>query len=63
MARIQVLALPSTHDDEAPFVLVVDQVDPEGAEHLFGDPDSLTRFRDMCGARAILVTEGVLDAI
>jgi hypothetical protein len=63
VARIQVLALPSTHDDEAPFVLVIDQVDYEKAEWLFGDPDNLTRFKDMCGARAVLVTEGVLDAI
>jgi hypothetical protein len=63
VARIQVLALPSTHDDEAPFVLVIDQVDPEETERLLGNPDDLSRFKDMCGARAILVTEGRLDAV
>lgn len=63
MARIQVLPLPSTHDDEAPFAIVIDQVDPDEVERLFGDADNVTHFRDMCGARAVLIVEGVLDAI
>jgi hypothetical protein len=58
MARIQVMHLPSDPGDDSPFVIVIDQVGDD--PHHFA-PTDLASFKNDCGARAIIVSEGALD--
>ncbi|MFD7861856.1 hypothetical protein [Streptomyces sp. NPDC059783] len=59
MARLQILELPEgTGDDRPPFVLVVDECEPQ--RHILGldqpDPiDPFDRMAEKIGARAVLV--------
>ncbi|MFD5910232.1 hypothetical protein ACFWHL_16095 [Streptomyces massasporeus] len=59
MARLQILELPEgSGDDRPPFVLVIDQVDDELAEHIADWPgDIATRI----GARHVICFPGTID--
>lgn len=63
MARIQILELPSEEDADGkivtPFALVLDQCTGDEVRGSLGN--DLANFRDMCGARAAIVSTGTLD--
>ncbi|MCX4849839.1 hypothetical protein [Streptomyces sp. NBC_00893] len=63
MARIQILELPATSDDWPPFVLVVDQCEPQRI--VLGVDTSWRDYRqelaDRIGARGVIVTPDTID--
>lgn len=65
MARLQILELPEgTNDDRPPFVLVVDQYEPQ--RYILGpdQPEPIDQFQGIAekiGARAVLVFEDTID--
>lgn len=60
MARVQILPLPATPDDPAPFALVIDGVTEAPIAE---GRDALSDFADRCQARAMLVSRGQLDVV
>src|SRR5687768_2366602 len=62
--RIQILLLPSIvngDDVEEPFALIVDQV--PAATRAEVDGETWQRFREQCGAKALLVTSETVDVV
>ncbi|MFH9574196.1 hypothetical protein ACH4MG_27110 [Streptomyces sp. NPDC017454] len=66
MARLQILELPSgADDDRPPFILVVDQYEPQ--RYIMGpgqDPEPISEFdgiAEKIGARAVLVFQDTID--
>jgi hypothetical protein len=62
MARLQVLPLPSTPDDPAPFMLVLDEVNTLDLD--FTDDahaDVMAHMKEESGARFILATTATVD--
>ncbi|MFI9123896.1 hypothetical protein ACIGW0_31645 [Streptomyces bikiniensis] len=62
MARLQVMPLPSTSDDPAPFMLVLDEVntlDVDFTDAVYADV--LLHMKDGVGARYVLVTTATVD--
>ncbi|MFF4403610.1 hypothetical protein [Streptomyces sp. NPDC001404] len=61
MARIQVLQLPDSIDEIAPFAIIIDQAaDLVAATERTGQ-DPLPAFKAACGARAVLLTEATIE--
>lgn len=65
MARLQILELPEgASDDRPPFVLVVDQYEPQRYILGFDQPEPVDQFAgiaEQIGARAVLVFEETID--
>ncbi|MEV5944397.1 hypothetical protein [Streptomyces sp. NPDC051994] len=61
MARIQVLQLPASSTESAPFVLILDQADDliAASEQLGYDP--LDALKAATGARHVLITAATVD--
>ncbi|MGW0468352.1 hypothetical protein ACWDX6_24255 [Streptomyces sp. NPDC003027] len=64
MARLQVMRLPATPDDPAPFMLVLDEVNTLDLD--FTDPayaDALKHMKGESGARFLFATTATLDVV
>ncbi|MEV5944228.1 hypothetical protein [Streptomyces sp. NPDC051994] len=61
MARIQVLQLPDSIDEIAPFVLILDQAQDLIAANDRLGYDPLPALKAATGARAVFITEATVD--
>lgn len=64
MARLQVMHLPSTSDDSAPFMFVIDEVETLDVD--FTDPKYASLYqvlKDETGARCVFTTTATLDVV
>lgn len=61
MARLQILRLPETPDDPAPFALVIDQADDLIAEADQAEHDGFAALKAGLGARHLFVTPSTID--
>ncbi|WP_228973386.1 hypothetical protein [Streptomyces sp. DH12] len=64
MARLQVMHLPATPDDPAPFLFVLDEVEPLDFD--FTDPanaDLFEHMKEATGARYVLTTTATLEVV
>ncbi|MGW6948970.1 hypothetical protein ACWGHD_18850 [Streptomyces xanthophaeus] len=62
MARLQVLHLPSTPDDPAPFMLVLDEVNTLDLDFTADvHADAMNLMKEGSGARFILATTATVD--
>lgn len=61
MARIQVLQLPDSLDEIAPFVLILDQAQDLIAANEQLEHDPIAALKAACGARHVFVTAATVD--
>lgn len=64
MARLQVMHLPSTPDEPAPFMLVLDEVNTFDVD--FTDDryaDVMQHMKNESGARFVLITTATVDVV
>lgn len=61
MARIQVLQLPDSIDEIAPFVLILDQAQDLIAANELLDHDPLAALKAATGARHVFITAATVD--